>query len=218
MKFLFIEARHKGIVKVPKKVIDRLPKTTGLFFTLQFIDSLESVKKDIEKTGRKVKVMKARHTKYPGQIYGCSLQRFRGVDGFLYLGDGLFHPKALALGNDKPVHIWNPVSRQYSLISKSIMESEIKRQRAAYSRFLMSKKIGVLVSTKPGQNYFKHALKLKEKYPDKVFYYIAMDTLNFEGLEDFTFVEVWVNTACPRLGWDDAKRAGKPMVDLASVL
>ena len=47
MKFLFIEAKYDGIIKVPKSVIEKLPQTIGLFFTVQFIDSLESIKKDI---------------------------------------------------------------------------------------------------------------------------------------------------------------------------
>jgi len=217
MKFLFIETKYKGKIKVPKKVIDKLPDTIGLFFTIQFIDSLEDVKKDVEKTGRTVKLMKGKHTKYQGQIYGCNLEKFPGVDAFLYVGDGLFHPKALVLGNDKKVHIWNPVHEKYSVVTKKLMEKEITRQKATYSKFLMSRKIGVLVSTKPGQSYFKQALKLKEKYKDKEFYYIVTDTLNFDSLEDFPFIEVWVNTACPRIGWDDTKRTSKPMLDLGSV-
>ena len=137
MKFMFVETKYKGKIKVPKKVIDKLPNKIGLFFTIQFIDSLENVKKDIEKTGRKVKLMKGKHTKYLGQIYGCNLEKFPGVDAYLYVGDGLFHPKALVLGNDKPVHIWNPVNKKYSVVTKKLMEKEIKRQKGAYSKFLM---------------------------------------------------------------------------------
>jgi len=161
MKFLFVETKYQGRIKVPVKIIDKLPKTIGLFTTVQFIDSLDSIKKDIEITGRTVKLMKGKHTKYLGQIYGCNLEKFKGVDAFLYIGDGLFHPKALALGNNQEVHIWNPIAKEYSVIDKSAMDSEIKRQKAAYAKFLMSKKIGVLITTKPGQSYLKLALKLK---------------------------------------------------------
>jgi len=218
MKLMFVETKYKGKIKLPRKVIDKLPDTVGLFFTIQFIDSLEDVKKDIEKTGRIVKLMKGKHTKYKGQIYGCNLEKFSGVDTFLYIGDGLFHPKALVLGNNKKVHIWDPINKKYSVVTKKLIETEIKRQKAAYTKFLMSKKIGVLVSTKPGQSYFKQALKLKQKYKDKEFYYIAMNTINFDSLEDFPFIEVWINTACPRIGWDDTKRTTRPMLDLGSVL
>jgi 2-(3-amino-3-carboxypropyl)histidine synthase len=218
MKTLFIETKFQGKIKVPKKVIDKLPKTVGLFFTLQFIDSLKDVKKDIEATKRKVIVTKGKHTKYEGQIYGCNLEKFEGAEAFLYVGDGLFHPKALALGNNLPIHIWNPVTEEYSLMDREAVYEELHRQKAAFSRFLLADRIGVLVTTKPGQGYLKYALKLKEKYPDKKFYYIVMDTINFDSLEDFNFVEVWVNTACPRIGWDDTKRTRKPMLDLGCVL
>ena len=217
MKTLFLETKYDGIVRVPSKVINKLPNKIGLFFTLQFIDSLDSVKKQLEDSSITVKIFKTKHTKYKGQIYGCNLQKYDGVDGYLYIGDGLFHPKALVLGNDKPVHIWNPINKKYSVITKDLMDKEIKRQKAAYSSFLMKKKIGVLLSTKNGQSYYKHALKLKTKYPDKEFYYITYNTIDFSALEDFPFIEFWVNTACPRLGWDDTKRANKPMVDLETI-
>lgn len=218
MKTIFLETKYDGIIKIPAKIIKKLPKTIALFFTVQFIDSLDSVKKQIEKSGRTVKLMKGKHTKYLGQIYGCNLEKFDGVDGFFYIGDGLFHPKALVLGNNKPVHIWNPIKEKYEIVTKELMQKEIKRQKASYSLFLMKKHIGVIVSTKNGQSYLEYALKLKEKYKDKNFYFIVFDTIDFNNLEDFNFVEVWVNSACPRIGWDDTKRISKPMVDLGSVL
>jgi 2-(3-amino-3-carboxypropyl)histidine synthase len=218
MKVFFAETRYSEKVDVPLKIINKLPKTIGLFFTLQFIDSLEQIKKSIENTGRKVVVFKTKHTKYPGQIYGCNLEKFEGVDAFLYVGDGLFHPKALCLGNNLPIHIWNPIASEYSIVDKKLMKTELLRQKISYSKFLMARKIGVLISTKPGQSYFKYAQKLKDKYPDKKFFFIAMDTITFDSLEDFNFVECWINTACPRLGWDDTKRSNKPLVDLGTVL
>ncbi|MEM3374042.1 MAG: diphthamide synthesis protein [Candidatus Woesearchaeota archaeon] len=218
MKFLFIEAKYNGKIDIPYEIIEKLPKTLYLFMTLQFIDSLEKIKKKIEKTGRKVLITKTKHTKYPGQIYGCNLEKFEGADAFLYIGDGLFHPKALALGNNQEIHIWNPINKEYKVIDKKIMEQEIKTQKIAYSKFLMSKKVGVLISTKPGQSYLKYALKVKEKYPDKEFYFIVMDTIDLNALEDFNFIECWLNTACPRLGWDDTKRTKKPLLDIGTVL
>ena len=218
MRSLFIKTRYDKIVSLPKKVLDKLPKKIGLFFTLQFLDSLDTIKKQLEDSGKKVKLFKTKHTKYKGQIYGCNLEKFPRVDAYLYVGDGLFHPKALVLGNDKDVHIWNPIKKKYSKVTKKLMEKEIKKQKAGVSLFHMKKKIGVLVSVKNGQSYYKYALKLRDKYPDKEFYFIAFDTIDFNNLEDFSFIDVWVNTACPRIGWDDTKRTRKPMVDVGSVL
>ncbi|MEM2131422.1 MAG: diphthamide synthesis protein [Candidatus Woesearchaeota archaeon] len=218
MRFLFIESKYKGKIDISEEIIEKLPKKVHLFMTLQFIDSLEEIKQKIEKTGRQVLIEKTKHTKHKGQIYGCNLEKFDGSDAFLYIGDGLFHPKALALGNNKEIHIWNPFNNEYKIIDKEIMQEELKNQKVAYSKFLMAKKIGVLISTKPGQSYLKYALKIKEKYPDKEFYFIVMDTIDLNALEDFNFIECWLNTACPRLGWDDTKRTKKPLLDIGTVL
>lgn len=218
MKTYFVETKFDGVVKVPEEVIDKLPNTIGLFFTVQFINSLETVKKQLIASGREVIIQKGKHTKYKGQIYGCNLEKFEQVDAFFYIGDGLFHPKAIVIGNDAPVHIWNPVKEEYKVVTKELMKKELQRQKASYVSFLSKKNIGVIVSTKNGQSYLKQALKLKSKYPEKNFYYVAFDTINFDNLEDFNFVEVWVNTACPRIGWDDTKRVNKPMIDLGSVM
>jgi 2-(3-amino-3-carboxypropyl)histidine synthase len=218
MKTYFVETKYDGLVKVPNNIIEKLPHKVGLFFTVQFIDSLHLVKKQIEDSGRVVIIQKGKHTKYMGQIYGCNLEKFENVDAFFYIGDGLFHPKALVMGNSAPVHIWNPVKVEYKIVTKELMQKELQRQKAGYVSFLSKKNIGVIVSTKNGQSYLKQALKLKEKYPEKEFFYIAFDTINFDNLEDFNFVEVWVNTACPRIGWDDTKRVNKPMIDLGTAL
>jgi len=218
MKLLFIETKYKGKVKLPIKIINKLPKTVGIFCSLQFIDSISDIKKQIESLGKKVKLFKTNHTKYKAQIYGCNLERFKGVEAFLYIGDGLFHPKALVLGNKQEVHIYNPLSKKYKKITLKDLETQLKRQRAAFSKFLMSKKIGVLISTKYGQSYLNYALSLKKKYRDKEFYFVVMNDIDFQALANFPFIEVWVNTACPRIGIDDTKRISKPMLDLGTVL
>ncbi|NTV24196.1 MAG: hypothetical protein HGA85_07575 [Nanoarchaeota archaeon] len=218
MKIIYAETRYIGNISVPEGVIAKLPEKVILFMTLQFIGSLDSCKRSIEDTGRKVIITKGKHTKYIGQIYGCNLEHFAGADAYLYIGDGLFHPKALMLGNNLPVHVYNPINDEYKVYTRRFMESELSRQKAAYAKFLSSGKIGVILSTKMGQSYPKLALRLKDKYPDKTFFYIVFDTVNLDSLEDFNFIQVWVNTACPRLGWDDTKRITRPMVDLGTVL
>ena len=215
MKTLYIEAKYEGSIEIPKKIIDKLPKSVGLFTTLQFIDFLPLIKKQIENSGRIVKIFKTTHTKYPGQIYGCNMDKFPGVEAFFYIGDGFFHPKALILGNNKPVHVYNPISNIYSLFTRVEAKKDFLRQKSGYMNFMTKKNIGVLLTTKPGQSYVKLALKLKKDFPDKNFYYIAFDNVDLNRVEDFPFIEVIVNTACPRLGWDD--KAHKPIVDMQTI-
>ena len=66
-------------------------------------------------------------------------------------------------------------------------------------KFLSSKNIGILVSIKPGQYNLKKAFALKKKLRDKKCYIFLSDNIGAEQLENFPFIECWVNTACPRI-------------------
>jgi diphthamide biosynthesis enzyme Dph1/Dph2-like protein len=41
--------------------------------------------------------------------------------------------------------------------------------------------------------------------------------VEFQELENFPFIEVFVNTACPRIGLEDQKKFPRPVVNLADV-
>jgi diphthamide biosynthesis enzyme Dph1/Dph2-like protein len=70
-----------------------------------------------------------------------------------------------------------------------------------------------LITVKPGQEQIKTALTLKERFPDKNFYLLLFDDLDFSTLENFPFVDCFVNTMCPRIAYDDAHKIHKPIVD-----
>ena len=59
---------------------------------------------------------------------------------------------------------------------------------------------------------------LLKKYPDKKFYFFVDNTISYGQLENFPFVEVWVNTACPRIGLDDQEAFRKGVLNLKDVL
>jgi 2-(3-amino-3-carboxypropyl)histidine synthase len=217
MKTLFIEARYKGKVELPEKIISILPKKIALFTTVQFLDSVAGIKKQLEKKGKKVLLLKTEHTKYPGQLLGCNIKKFpETFDAFLYIGDGMFHPKALVLKNPKPAFAYNPFSKKLSKLEQkdADIESMKKKNEGAKLKFLNSKEIGVLVSTKPGQNQIKKAYELEKKYAEKNFYFLLFDTIDFSELENFPFIECFVNTACPRIAYDEAEKIMKPVINI----
>ena len=94
-------------------------------------------------------------------------------------------------------------------------DSEIIRKRltAAKTAFFMSKNIGVLVTTKQGQNKLSEFMKIKNNYKDKNFYFLVNNNLEPEKLEDFSFIECFVNTACERIAIDDYKKFRKPIIN-----
>jgi 2-(3-amino-3-carboxypropyl)histidine synthase len=198
MKTLFIEAKSDIKVKLEREVIKKLPKRVGLVSTIQHLHALKSIKKQLK------------NSVIGGQVLGCDVgaaRRIRDkVDAFLYIGTGEFHPLGIALETGKEVYSYNPITKRMGKISKGDVEAYKRRRKGAYMKFLSSKRIGILVSTKPGQNNLRKAFELKRKLKDKECYIFVADTLHINQLENFPFVECWVNTACPRIVDDSSPK------------
>lgn len=221
MKTLFIEARSDIEISLSRAAISKLPENIALFTTTQHIHKINVVKKQLENAGKKVNLIQGKHSKHKGQILGCDvlhLKLDKKIQAFLYIGTGEFHPKELMLEEEKPVYVFNPESKKFYELSKKSVEPIRKRKKGDYLRFLKSDKIGVLVSQKPGQYNLKQALKLKQKYKNKQFYFLLFDTIELNELENFPFIQCFVNTACPRIAYDDAARLQKPIINIEEVI
>ena len=195
MKILHIPAKALVDIKLPDKELNKLPKNIGLVTTIQHLHKLRDIQKQLPSSI------------VAGQILGCDVsvaEKINNrVDAFLFIGSGVFHPLAVALKTKKPVFCWNPFVREMKTIDKKDIENYEKRKKAALTKFLSSDRIGILICTKPGQYNIEKALKLKEK-GDKEYYLFQFDTLNITELENFNFIQCWVNTACPRIAEDKA--------------
>ncbi len=216
MKIEFIECRWQGKALLSEAQIKLLPKKVGLCATVQYLGLLKDIRKQIEKSKRQVILLDSNNTNTLGQILGCSSFRLQGFEDILFIGDGMFHPINLKVRFGQRVLAFNPLSKKMH----EVTEAEVGRLRgrinAMRAKFYSSKCIGVLLSTKPGQlwNGFD---SLEQKYPEKRFYYFAFDEVNLGQLENFRFVDVFVNTACPRLGMEDSLEQGKPIINLEFV-
>ena len=203
MDFMYVEARYKDKVVLPDWFIAKLPKKVALFTTVQFANSKAAVKEQLEAAGITVEYIRARHTVEEGQILGCSTTRFDFDGDFVYIGDGLFHPKALVMRNKKKVYCYDPKEDKDLLLDESITEQITKKVKGLFSKFLMSKRIGILVTLKPGQRKDYMIKNLEEQYPDKKFYIFADHSYNFGALADFPYIDIFLNTMCERIGYDD---------------
>jgi len=191
-----------------EKLMD-LVKIEGKFAIVTTIQHLEEVKK-LEEKGFKV----------IGQVLGCNIVSVKNyedeADAYLYIGTGYFHPLNLSHQTEKPVYILNPTTQKFSLLSDEIKEKYEGRIRGMMAKYYTANKVGVIVSTKSGQNQFPRALIFKknfeEKYPNKKIYLFMCD--NIKNLEDFPDIECWVNTACIRIFEDDLN---KPLVNIREV-
>ncbi|MBS3116659.1 diphthamide synthesis protein, partial [Candidatus Woesearchaeota archaeon] len=141
------------------------------------------------------------------------------IEAYLYIGDGKFHPLTLVFAqkdtlDKKEVIVNNPIQNKMFLVSEADVKTILNKYKSSLMKFLTANRIGVIVTIKPGQEQFKAGLILEKKYPNKKFYYFIDNVISFDQLENFPFIEVWVNTACPRVGFDDQEKFRKGVVNL----
>lgn len=209
MKTLFIEAKSNAEISLPEQHMAKLPKKIALATTAQHAHKIKCLKAQLERAGKKVALIKGRHSKHEGQILGCDVPKGVKAESVLFVGTGSFHPEAFS---DGKVFVYNPISKRF------YVDKRPKRnKKAALARFYASDSIGVLISIKPGQTILERALRLKKRYKQKSFYCLVSDTVILCELENFPFIQCFVNAACPRIS-DDADRSGKTVLNINDLL
>jgi 2-(3-amino-3-carboxypropyl)histidine synthase len=201
MKKLFINAKFKEKIILPRLKIKE--KTVGLITTIQFFSQLNNIAHQLKK--QKINVI------IGGQILGCNTKAVEKiqdrVQAFLYIGSGKFHPLqvSLSLKKPKPIYIYNPLTKQFSKLDEKEINKFKARKKTAKIKFLSAKTLGILVSTKPGQNKIKKALKLKQKLEKKgkKCYILLFNNFDINQLENFPKIQCWINTACPGLSLEN---------------
>jgi len=197
MKTLFIEAKNKNLPEISG--LSGLPDKIGLLYTVQYRQLFEKIKADLENNGKRVFVGKSSLT--DGQIIGCNIKSALAIEGkvdcFLLVSSGKFHALSLAMNTGLPIYIIG--AGKIEQIPEKDIEILKKKRKAAISKFLAADKIGIIVSTKQGQNNLKVALDIKKKIKSS-FIFIS-DTINIRELENFK-IDSWLNTACPGIAFD----------------
>lgn len=198
---LYIEAESKPAE--PEKFfidsifIKRLPKDIFLCYTIQNKRQAEAMKKELIANNIRVHGFQ--------QVIGCT--RLKTPYNIVLIGQGRFHALNLAIQNPQhPVHVY--CNGSSIAITKKDLEEHEKRKQGALSLFFAKEKIGILASTKPGQEKLKEAEALKKrlekKYTEKKFFILISNTLNLHEMQNFDF-DVYINTACPGLAYDSPR-------------
>jgi len=234
MDTLFLDAPFTGKVELCTETITYLKTHNitciGLYASVQFVNNLDTIKSQLAKLNITIISSKADRTHVTSQLLGCdselnalnlSSSEFNQIQSFLYIGDGRFHPYALVYAQKdliatdvKPIICNDPISKKHTLTDINIIKSILRKYRASLMKFLVAKTIGVIVTIKPGQEHLKASYRLETKFPDKKFYFFLDDVVSFNQLENFPFIDVWVNTSCPRVGLDDQEKFTKGAINL----
>jgi len=182
MRILHIPAESNISLEVLKKV--KIPGKFGVLTTIQHLNQVKNIR--------------LKNGIFLGQMLGCYIPKKSNLDYYLYIGTGKFHPIEIALETKKTVYVANPLTNQfYKLDTKEIGDYQ-KKLKGKLSKFYMAKKVGIIISTKPGQLNLKQVLGFQKSLKKESFLFLT-DNINEQELENFPDIDIWVNTACPRI-------------------
>ncbi len=190
---LYIPAIQKNLnIKLSKTQIAKLPKKLFLAYSIQYKNLAFKIKQQLEKN--KIKVQKFQ------QVLGCT--KIKTKLPILLISTGRFHAQNLML-QSPTIHILEN-NKIIKIPKKETKEVKAKR-KTALIKFLKANKIGILVSTKPGQENLKQAIQLKNnlKKQGKQPYIFISNNIDITQFENFN-IDSWINTACPGLAFDNS--------------
>jgi len=149
----------------------------------------------------------------PTVILGCRAE-VNKENEVLFVGTGRFHPLMIAYKIKKPVTIYNPVTREISLIKEEEIKKLIKKRISIISKLMINppKKIGVVLSTKKGQCRKRIFEYVKDLLKNTGIDYISIVVNNLSPQSLIYDVDAYVIVACPRIVMDDYALYDKPIL------
>lgn len=181
----------------------------GLVTTVQHVHLIPKMITVLQEAGISVLVSEgSARTPYEGQILGCSFESARNTraDEILYVGTGQFHPLGVQIATRARVISCDPYRMHAELVDG---ERLIRRRYALIEKARQAERYGILLSKKSGQcrrELAEGLCSLSEKAVLIPISEVTSDQLLNLGLP------CYVNTACPRLAYDDQVRWPVPVL------
>ncbi len=204
--------------KISEKLKELKWSSIGLIATVQHLNNLQELKNYLDSIGIKTTIQGE------GQMLGCHIENIRGfsnnVDGIVSLHAGYFHTNGLLLSTLLPILQLNPFTGEITYFSSEERDTLIRIRHAIISQARSATIWGILGSSKLGQyhpNQISRIEKILQAHK-KFKVSVIAENLNFKNLSNFTWVDAWVDTACPRLALDDQINFTKPVLTFKEFL
>ncbi|MEM2910447.1 MAG: diphthamide biosynthesis enzyme Dph2 [Nitrososphaerota archaeon] len=218
---IYVECRYDGGIsseRLVEKVIPflRPAKNIGLGMTLQWLNFLERIKRVLENHG--FSVFYGQHENgrlYPSQVIGCDYTNMkiveRDVEKFLIIGS-FFHGLGLSMITDRCVVVIDPETMHVGDMTQTAKKTLMQRY-AQVCAFKGSRRVGVILCTKPGQKREGLATSIVSmlRKAGKDAYLLVLNEVDERFLPDEVF-DAYVNTACPRISIDDQAKFRRPVL------
>jgi 2-(3-amino-3-carboxypropyl)histidine synthase len=184
-------------------------RRTGLVTTVQHVHQIGLMAAFLEERGIEVVVSPGdRRAPLPGQVLGCNFTAARatGADQILFVGTGLFHPLGVQLATGARVVALDPFTGDAGEVDASRM---LRRRAAVIAKAQDAREFGIIVSSKSGQQRMDLARYLASLSDRAVL--VMMREVCPDEMLNLGFA-AYVNTACPRLAYDDQVRFPVPVL------
>ena len=195
----------------------------GLATTVQHIGLLPRVAELVQAAGHEIYIGPAGgRACYDGQVLGCDFTTVRAikdrVDAFLVLGSR-FHALGVAIATGRPTVMANPYEHVVADMGDEARRA-LARRYASVEEARGARCFGIIIGLKPGQMRLPLALRAYElvKGSGREAMLLAANEIRPEYLADFRDVDVFVNTACPRLSLEDAGAFDRPLLTYPELL
>ncbi len=205
---------EKDFDKILEKLEEINWKKVFITTTAQHLHSSAKLKSFLE--SKKIEVVNE------SQVLGCYIGTLRSeveIDGIISLHAGNFHTRGILLNSSKPILRIDPYTSEISLQLAKEREKIIKQRLSTITKARNANNWGIISSTKIGQ-YNAQQIDTAEKIllkKGKLFFTVTSENIVIEVLSNMTWVDAWVNTACPRL-IDDYERFIKPIISFKEFL
>ena len=144
----------------------------------------------------------------PGQVLGCSYGAARNCNKseILFVGTGQFHPLGVQLATGARVVALDPYCQTVEVVSS---ERFLRRRFGLIEVAKKAENFGIILSLKSGQQRRQLAEHLAAMRKNAVI--VALREVYPDELLNLGF-SCYVNTACPRLAYDDQDRFPVPVI------
>ncbi len=193
-------------------------RRVGLVTTAQHTHIVSEVAKLLEREGLEVVVPRGFKPYFEnGQVIGCDyrLTRLIKVDGFAYIGGGLFHPLGVYLSTFKPVVKLDPYEGRAVDVTpegERVYKVRLHRVMEAFN----AERWAVIVGLKTGQYrpWLVERITKEMRARGRKYILVASENLSLQNLValDNRWIQAFTVTSCPRIPIDDYWDYHKPVL------
>ena len=182
--------------------------------TVQFSDSLEFVRSELERLGFDAEIPQSKPLG-PGETLGCTSPFLRTDRTILFVADGRFHLEAAMMANPNLAAFrYDPYVKR--LFRESFDNVEMKRIRGlAVKAARKAKCVGLILGTlgRQGSVGLLEGIRTLLQQRGVETFTVLMSEVENEKLGKFGIdVDAWVQVACPRLSIDWGEFYSKPLL------